>query len=232
MRGRSRRGVTAALAVGMMTMMTSCGAVATPTGDALYRDGEDRYVAYASTMHSVIMAIDETEWIVDQGSFGVSPIPCRIGGELSGYSFSWVRVLQQEEFDVDEIVSAATSAFEQADVDAKTATYGEGARQEINVIGTGDVGRGVVTVRPAEKSVRVSATPGCFSGDAAELSDMVFGGLVYQGASKRFPAVEGVDWQPRFYFPEDGSPLYFNDDGTPIDPHPDHTEFPVAPYGH
>ena len=34
---------------------------------------------------------------------------------------------------------------------------------------------------------------------------MVFGGgLVYKGASRRIPAFEGPDWQPRFYFPEEG----------------------------
>lgn len=212
--------------------LTSCAVATRPTGDALYRDGEARYVAYASTMHSVIMTIDDTEWVVDQGSFGASPIPCRIDGQPSGYAFSWARMLELDALDVDAVVAAATSAFEHAGMDAQTATYGEGDRQEINVIGTGgDVGRGVVTVRPARKSIRVSATPGCFPGDAAALSDMVFGGLVYNGASTRLPAFEGPDWQPRFYFPEDGSPVYFDEDGTPIDPQPDQTDIPVAPYG-
>lgn len=222
----------AALAVGMVMTMTSCGSATAPTGDTLFRDGEDRYLAYASVMHSVIMAIEETEWGVDQGSFGASPIPCRIDGKLSGYAFSWARTLERDDLDPDRVVAAATSAFEEAGMDAETSTFGEGDRQEINVIGTGgDVGRGVVTVRPARNSIRVSATPGCFPGDAAALSDMVFGGLVYEGASRRFPAFEGPGWQPQFYFPEEGSVVYFNDDGTPIDPQPSATDLPKAPYG-
>lgn len=232
MRGKVRNGLLAAMAVGMAMMMTSCGSTAAPTGDALYRDGEQRYIAYATTMHSVIMAIDETEWSVDQGSFGASPIPCRIDGELTGYAFSWARMLELGDREVGDIVAAATAAFEKAGMEAETATYGEDDSQEINVIGTGgDVGRGVVTIRPAQNHIRVSTTPGCFPGDAAALSDMVFGGTVYKGASQRFPAFEGADWQPRFYFPEEGSPVYFDEDGMPIDPPPAATDLPKAPYG-
>jgi hypothetical protein len=63
---------------------------------------------------------------VDQGSFGASPIPCRIDGEVSGYTFSWARVLEPtEEIDVDAVVSAAMAAFEEAGVEASTATFGE-----------------------------------------------------------------------------------------------------------
>jgi len=103
----------------------------------------------------------------------------------------------------------------------------------VNVIGTGgDVGRGVVTIRPGRNQISATATPGCIRGDAAALSDMVFGGeLAYDGASLRFPAFEGPDWQPRFYFPEEGSPVYYNEDGTPIEPQPTTTDFPIAPYG-
>ncbi|MCH1883387.1 hypothetical protein [Agrococcus sp. ARC_14] len=220
-----------ALAVGTVTTITGCGAIAAPIGDALYRDGEQRYVSSATTMHSVIMAIHEGDWIVDQGSYGASPIPCRIDGALSGYAFSWARVLEPEVLDVEGAVAAATAAFEDAGMTAQTATYGEGDRQEVNVIGEGgDVGRGVVTIRPAGHSIRASAATACFPGDASALSDMVFGGEVYEGASLRLPAVEGVDWQPRFYFPEDTSPVYFTEDGTPIDPPPSVTELPVAPY--
>lgn len=229
MRGGIRRGLMVALAAGMVVMVTGCGSSA-PTGDELYRDGEERYVQYATTMHAVIMAIHEGDWSVE--SYGASPIACRIGGELSGYAFSWVRLLQPEELDVDAVVGAATTAFEDAGLEAETSTFGEGASQEVNVIGTGGaVGRGVVTIRPARGAIEVSASPGCFPGDAGELSDMVFGGLVYEGASRRFPAFEGPGWQPRFYFPEQGSPIYRNEDGTPMLPQPDTTEFPVAPYG-
>lgn len=231
MHGKMRNGLLAAMAVGMVVMMTSCGSTAAPTGDALYRDGEQRYVAYATTMHSVIMAIDETEWTVE--SFGASPAPCRIDGELSGFAFSWARMLELGDRDIDAVVAAATAAFEAAGMAAETARYGEGDREEINVIGTGgDVGRGVVTVRPDQDHIRVTATTDCFAGDAGDLSDMIFGGgLVYEGASLRFPAYEGPDWQPRFYFPEDGSPVYFNEDGTPVDPQPQPTDLPIAPYG-
>lgn len=71
MRGRWQRGVMAAAAVGLVMTMTSCGSA--PEGDALYRDGEKNYVAYSTVMHSVIMAIHDGEWAVDQGSYGVDP---------------------------------------------------------------------------------------------------------------------------------------------------------------
>lgn len=234
MRGGWRRGLTTAVAVGLVMTMTSCGSAAVPTDDALYRDGEKHYVAYATAMHTVLMAIHDGEWIVDQGSFGASPIPCRIDGQLSGYTFSWSRLWeQQDEIDVDAVVDAAIAGFDKVGISAEKSTLGEGERQEINVIGTGgDIGRGVVTVWPERNTVWVSATPGCFPGDAGALSDMVFGGeLAYEGASLRFPAFEGPDWQPRFYFPEEGSPVYYNEDGTPIAPQPTQTEFPAAPYG-
>lgn len=234
MRGRWRRGLMAAAAVGLVMMMTSCGSAAAPTGDELYRDGEKNYIAYATAMHTVIMAVHEGDWIVDQGSFGASPIPCRIGGQVSGYTFSWSRLWEPtEKLDVDDVVAAASAAFDEVGASADTATFGDGDRQEINVIGTGgDIGRGVVTIWPGRNTVWASATPGCMPGDAADLSDMVFGGeLVYKGASLRFPAFEGPGWQPRFYFPEEGSPIYYNEDGTPIDPQPTQTDLPVAPYG-
>ncbi|WP_292775521.1 hypothetical protein [Microbacterium sp. UBA6741] len=234
MRGIWRRGVMAAAAVGLVMTMTSCGTTSAPEGDALYRDGEKNYVAYSTVMHSVIMAIHEGDWAVDQGSFGASPIPCRIDGDVSGYTFSWARVLEPaEEIDVEAVVAAATAAFEDAGVEASTTRFGEGDRQEVNIVGTGgDVGRGVVTIRPGRNQISATAMPGCIPGDAAALSDMVFGGeLAYDGASLRFPAFEGPNWQPRFYFPEEGSPVYYNEDGSPVEPQPTTTAFPVAPYG-
>lgn len=224
----------AGMAAGVALVMTGCAAQAAPEGDELYHDGEKNYIAYATAMHTVIMAVHEGEWAVDQGSFGASPIPCRIDGELTGYTFGWSRVLQpEEEIDVDALVAAAEAGFGEVGITAETTTLGEGDRQEINVIGTGgDIGRGVVTIWPGRNTIWASATPGCFPGDAGDLSDMVFGGeLVYDGASLRFPAFEGSDWQPRFYFPEEGSPVYVNEDGTPIEPQPTQSEFPEAPYG-
>ncbi|MEJ1922299.1 hypothetical protein [Microbacterium sp. KHB019] len=229
MRGAFRGGVIAALAAGMAVVMTGCGSAA-PTGDALYRDGEARYVEYATVMHSVIMAIHEGEWTVE--SYGASPIACRIdGGADRGYAFSWVRTLAMDGVDADAVAADASSAFESAGMEPSTTVLGEGENGEINVIATdATVGRGVVTVRPARGMVEVSATTGCFPGDAGDLSDMVFDGLIYTGAAQRFPAFEGPDWQPRFYFPQDGSPIYRNEDGTPVTPQPADTDLPVAPY--
>ncbi|WP_194421449.1 hypothetical protein [Microbacterium abyssi] len=229
MRGVLRRVLMAALAAGMVVTMTGCGA-AVPTGDALYRDGEKRYTDYSTVMHDVIMAIHEGEWTVE--SYGASPIACRADGDLAGYAFSWVRTLEPEQLDVDAVVADASSAFEEAGMAPETSVLGDGERREINVIATGGaVGRGVVIVRPGRGIIEVSAAPGCFPGDAGDLSDMVFDGLVYTGASQRFPAFEGPVWQPRFYFPEGGSPIYRDEDGAPVQPQPDVTEFPVAPYG-
>lgn len=231
---RSRRGrLAVALATGMVMMTAGCSLMTdAPTGDALYRDGEERYTAYATVMHSVIMAVSAEEWAVDQGSWGASPIPCEAEGQSEGYAFSWARVLEQDEIDVDQIVAAATAAFEAANMTVDTATYGDGERQEINVIATGgDVVRGVVSIRPSSGRIRATAEPGCFPGDAAALSDMVFGDVSYPGLALRVPPSEGPDWQPRFYFPEEGSPVYWNADGTLVDPQPADTELPVAPYG-
>ncbi|WP_404437449.1 hypothetical protein LG322_02220 [Microbacterium aerolatum] len=229
MRGALRRVLMAALAAGMVVTMTGCGATV-PTGDALYRDGEERYTDYSTAMHDVIMAIHDGDWTVE--SYGASPIACSADGGVSGYAFSWVRTLEPEQLDVDAVVADASSAFEEAGMVPETSVLGDGERREVNVIATGgSVGRGVVTVRPGRGTIEVSAAPGCFPGDAGDLSDMVFDGLVYTGASQRFPGFEGPTWQPRFYFPEEGSPVYRNEDGTPIQPQPDDTEFPVAPYG-
>ena len=226
----ARRWMTAA-AVGMVVAMTGCSAAETsPAGDELYRDGEKRFIEYSTVMHSVIMAIHEGDWVVD--TYGASPIECRTGAGGSGYAFSWVRTLEVDDIDVDRVVASATAAFEAANVDAGTATYGEGDAQEVNVIGEGGaIGRGVVTIRPARGTIEVTASPGCFAGDAGDLSDMVFGGLVYDTAWQRFPAVEGPDWEPRFYFPEEGSPVYREDDGSPVQPQPSPERLPIAPYG-
>lgn len=231
MRDTTRRRLMAALAVGLVITMTGCDAAETaPTGDALYRDGEKRFVDYSTVMHSVIMAIHEGDWTVD--TYGASPIPCRIDGEPTGYAFSWVRLLEPEQLDPDAAVAAATSAFEAADLKVSTATRGAGDGQEITVVGTGGaVGRGVVTIRPVRGVIEVSAETDCFPGDAGDLSDMVFDGLIYDTAWQRFPAFEGPGSQPRFYFPEDGSPVYRDDDGAPVLPQPASTDLPVAPYG-
>lgn len=231
MRRETRRGLMTAMAVGMVAMMTGCGSAdAALTGDALYRDGEKRYIAYATVMHDVIMAVHEGDWSVD--TWGAAPISCELDGGRRGYTYSWVRERHTEDIDVDAVVEAARSAFEASGIDVNVAEYGEGDSAEINVIGTGDpLGRGVVTIRPGRGVIRATATPGCFPGDAGDLSDMVFDGLVYDTAWQRFPAFEGPNWQPRFYFPEDGSPVYREADGAPVQPQPTTTQLPVAPYG-
>lgn len=230
MRRETRRGLLAAMAVGMVAMMTGCGSAdAELTGDALYRDGEKRYVAYSTVMHDVIMAVHDGEWNVD--TWGAAPISCDLDGGQRGYTFSWVRELKSDDIDVDAVVQSARSAFADAGVDVSVAEYGEGDGAEINVIGAGDpLGRGVVTIRPGRGVIRATATPGCFPGDAGDLSDMVFDGLVYDTAWQRFPAFEGPDWQPRFYFPEDGSPVYREADGTPVQPQPSPTDLPASPH--
>lgn len=231
MRETRRWGTMTALAVGTVVAMTGCSvADVAPTGDALYRDGEQRFIEYSTVMHSVIMAIHEGDWVVD--TYGAAPIECRTDDGGDGYGFSWVRMLENDDIDVDSVVASATAAFEAADMDASTVVYGEGDAQEVNIIGVGGtVGRGVVTVRPARGQIEATASPGCFRGSAADLSDMVFGGLMYDTAWQRFPAFQGPEWQPRFFFPEDGSPVYREPDGTPVQPQPTPTQFPAAPYG-
>ncbi|MEV7618938.1 hypothetical protein AB0N59_02260 [Microbacterium sp. NPDC089321] len=231
MRRETRRGLKTAMVVGMVAMMTGCSpADPALTGDSLYRDGEKRYIAYSTVMHDVIMAVHEGDWSVD--TWGAAPISCKLDDGQRGYTFSWVREHKADDIDVDAVVQAARSAFTASGVDVNVAEYGEGDSAEINVIGTGDrLGRGVVTIRPGRGVIRATANPGCFPGDAGDLSDMVFDGLVYDSAWQRFPAFEGPDWQPRFYFPEDGSPVYREADGSPVQPQPSPDDLPVAPYG-
>lgn len=230
MRAVNRRGTMAALTVGLVVTMTGCSAPV--TGDSLYREAEKHYVEYSTIMHSVIMAIHEGEWAVNHGSFGAAPVACQINSTDRGYAFVWDRLLEPESLDVDAVIAQATDAFADAGLDVQTTRFGEGDREEINVMASGPgLERGAITIRPARNQIAATATHGCFEGDAIEVVDLVFGGEVYRDASLRYPAVEGPDWQPRFYFPEEGSPVYTNSDGTPIDPRPDQSELPVAPYG-
>lgn len=232
----TQRRSMAVLTVGLAVIMVGCTPSAeNPSpgeGTSQYREAEARYLEYSTIMHSVIMAIEPGAWTVDQGRWGAAAITCQQEGGERGYAFDWARQLQPAELDVDAVIEAASSAFAEAGLDVQTTTFGEGERKKVEVIGSGDgVGHGVVSMRPAVNQITVTATHGCFSGDALEITKMVFGGEVYEGASLRYPAVEGPDWQPRFYFPEEGSPVYVNPDGTPVDPQPVVSEWPVAPYG-
>jgi hypothetical protein len=220
----------AAMTVGLVFMMTGCSPSAL-TGDALYQAAAGRYYGYAADMHLVLMAVHEGDWAVDQGAYGAAPSSCQIGADEFGYFFDYARTVTIEQVDAEALSAAAVAAFKELGLEIEVATFGEGEAQEQNIVATGgNVGRAVVTIRPATGWVRVIARPECEPGVAADLSEMVFGGDVDRGAALRVPATEGVDSIPQFYFPADG-PLFYDEDGTPILPQPVVTEVPEAPYG-
>lgn len=230
------RHVGAAGAVGLVLMMTGCGVQAqVPQGDDLYRDGEQRYLAMATTMHSVLMGVHEGEWTVPTGGYGAVPVGCTlgVGGDL-GYRFSYRREATLPDMDGEAVSEAATAAFRDAGLSGQAAAYGAGDAAEWNLVAEDDdLGRVVVTIVPGESRVEVSADTPCAPGNAGELSRMVTDdeargsdALTWRG----LPAFEGPDSVPIFYFPV-GSPVYFDEDGTPVEPQPVVTDPPKAPFG-
>jgi hypothetical protein len=225
----------AVLAAGLVMVMTGCAAQAAPEGDELFRDGERRYLALANTMHTVLMGVHEGDWSVPFGGYGVVPEPCDLVFAGEGYSLTYVRGVRLPGVDGPAMSDVAVAAFAEVGLTGKAVVYGEGGeRPEWNVIAEDDVvGRAMVTIRPAEDWVGVSAHSLCFPGNAWDLSWMVTddGNRANDDVVWRtLPATEGVDSVPQFYFPA-GGPVYFNEDETLVEPQPLVTEPPEAPYG-
>lgn len=229
------RYVWAVVAAGLVLVMTGCAAQAVPEGDELYRDGEKRYLAMATTMHEVLMGVHEGDWEVPFGGYGAVPIACDLGLSDDGYRFGYRRSVDLAAIDGEALSQLAVKAFEKVGLKPETAVYGEGGdRPEWNVIAEDDVvGRAVVTIRPGESWVGVSADTPCSPGNAGDLSRMVTddGNRGNDDQVWRtLPAIEGVDSVPQFYFPA-GGPVYFNEDESLVDPQPLVTDPPKAPYG-
>jgi len=224
----------AAAAVGLVLVMTmtGCGA-AVPEGDALYRDGEKRFLEMATRMHTVLMGIHEGLWTVDE--YGAIPGGCTIGfGGPDGYAFGYRRSVELPGMDPEAMSAAAVAAFREAGFDGKPVTYGSGDAAEWVVLADDEtLGNVVATIRPKEGHVIVSVDTPCVPGDAGDLSYMVTddGNRGSDPFTWRyFPATEGPESVPQFYFPADG-PIYYNEDGTLVDPQPVVTDPPKAPYG-
>lgn len=224
----------AAVAVGLVLVMTGCGA-AVPEGDALYRDGEKRFMELATRMHTVLMGIHEGVWTIPVGGDGAVPGSCTIGfGGADGYAFSYRRTVDLPGMDPEAVSAAAVAAFREAGFDGTPTTYGSGESAEWNVIADDEtLGNVVATIRPREGRVEVSADTPCVPGKAGDLSYMVTDDE-HRGDGpstwRYLPATEGPDSVPQFYFPADG-PIYFNEDETPVEPQPVVTDPPKAPYG-
>ena len=230
------RRVWAAAAVGLVLVMTGCGPHARiPEGDELYREGEQRYLAMATTMHGILMRVHEGEWTVPTGGYGAIPIGCTLGaGGDFGYRFSYRREVTLPGLDRRAVSAAATEAFREAGLSAEPSEFGEGEAAEWNLVAEDDEhGRIVLTIAAGASRVEVAADTPCAPGSAAELSSMVTADDT-RGADaltwRSLPAFEGPDSVPIFSFPA-GSPEYFSEDGTPVDPQPVVTDPPTAPYG-
>lgn len=220
----------AALAVGLVLTMTGCS-TPEPTGDDLYGTAADKYSAMAEGLHSVIMAVEPTDWAVDQGAHGAHPRSCQDDAGADGYFLNAVRTLALPDADVDALTASAVDAFASLGVEASVTTLGEGDAQERNIIGEGGFAqRTVVTIRTATGDIRVTTQTDCTPGSAHDLAALVFGEeRLPADPWRRLPATEGPDSVPQFYFPPDG-PVYYDEAGTPVEPQPLVTDPPTAPY--
>lgn len=212
-----RRRTAAVLAAGLALTTTACTAPA-PTGDELYSSAEARYRPFASSMHSVLMAVHEDEWAVGQKAHGAAPISCDDG---RGYRFAVIRSATTPELDADETAARAVDAMQHLGISAESGGHGSGAAAERVIVGSGEaIERMVVTIRPEHGDIRVTAQTGCEPGEAWELSDLIFGDSGQEDRWRWLPAFEGPHSEVRFSFPADG-PVHYDEDGTPILPPPE-----------
>lgn len=226
-----RRLWAALIAAGLVLTMSGCAADA-PEGDELYAQAAEQYFPMAEDLHSVIMAIHEGEWAVDQGGYGAQGVSCQRGANEFGYMFNYARTVTIEGLDAEQLSDTAAMAFTELGASPEVTVRGDGDSREYSIVATSDrVGRAVVTIRPAREEVRVTARTECAPGSAHDLTALVLGEeRIPAGAAHRLPATETPDSLPQFYFPADG-PLYYNEDDTPVVPQPVVTEVPQAPYG-
>jgi hypothetical protein len=229
MRSTSRMTMTA-FAVGLVLMMSSCAATPgdeQPAAD-LYTQAREQFTAMADELHTVIMAIEPTEWRVDQGQYGARPSGCQLGvSSETGYSFTAVRALELPDRDAAEIAAAASKGFAELGIDAETVERGSGDAREVTVVGESDAARTVVVIRPLDGRVLVSGETACTAGASSDILTTMFGEELYpDDVWRRLPATEGPLSVPQFFFPPDG-PIYYNEDGTPVQPQPVVTDAPV-----
>jgi hypothetical protein len=192
----------------------------TPDADT-YRQARERFMAMADELHTVIMAIEPTDWRVDQGQYGARPSGCQLGvSSDTGYSFTAVRALEMPGRDAVDIAAAASEGFAALGVDAETGSRGTGDAREVTVVGESDAARTVVVIRPADGRVLVSSETACAAGSSSDILTTMFGEELYpDDVWRRLPATEGPSSVPQFSFPP-GSPLHYDESGAPIEPPP------------
>ncbi|QLD11337.1 hypothetical protein [Microbacterium oleivorans] len=216
-----------ALAVGLALTMTGCGGQAVPGATEQagnepesYAQAEERFLTMADGLHTLIMAIEPTEWVVVDGAYGAHPTGCQLGvSDESGYRLSAVRGIELPGRDPDQIAAAASAAFTQLGVESETVDRGDGDAREVTVVGEGTIAeRTVVTIRPASGQVRVSTETPCVPGSAHDLATEVFAEeRLPADVWRRLPAFEGPESQPSFSFPA-GGPLHYDESGAPLRP--------------
>lgn len=228
------RRLVVAMAAGVVLLVSGCGSTAAPEpteapeGHALYAAGAEVHERFSTGLHSVLMAVNEGTWAVQQKESGVVPILC--SGE-GGFFFQAIRESTQLATDADELQQRATGALEALDLDVTTRVLGSGENEERAIVGVGGVfERVTVSIRPATGAALVTARSACADGDAGELAELVFAQSTDPAPWRLVPATEGPASAPQFYFPPDG-PLYYDEAGNPLDPQPVNTNPPEAPYG-
>lgn len=231
------RRLVVAMAAGLVLLMSGCGSLPTPTeapaateapeGDALYAAGAEVHDPFSTGLHSVLMAVNEGTWTVQQRDYGVVPILCSDSG---GFFFQAIRQSVPLNVDADELQQRASSALEALDLDVTTQVFGSGESEERAIVGVGGVfERATVSIRPATGSVLVTARSTCADGDPGALAELVFAQSTEPAPWRLVPATEGPASTPQFYFPPDG-PLYYDEAGNPLDPQPVNGAPPEAPY--
>ncbi|WP_064955735.1 hypothetical protein [Microbacterium arborescens] len=145
-------------------------------GGETYAQARDRFVAMATGVHTVVMAIEPTEWRVVDGSYGAHPTGCqRALNEGGGYRLVAVRGLELPGRDPREVAGVAVEAFASLGIDSHMADRGQGEAREVTVVAEGGMAeRAVVSIRPATGQVRVSAETECAPGSAHDLATEVF----------------------------------------------------------
>lgn len=220
-----------ALAVGLVLTMSGCGGQSDPgstggTGEGgageTYAQAEGRFTTMATGVHSVIMAIEPTEWSVVDGAYGAHPTGCQSGlSEEGGYRLVAVRGLELPGRDPLDVAAAASEAFASLGIESVTTDRGQADAREVTVVAEGGIAeRTVVTIRPATGQVRVSSQTECAPGSAHDLATEVFAEeRLPADVWRRLPAFDGPDSEPSFSFPA-GGPMYYDEAGNPLQPQP------------
>ncbi|MDD7930569.1 hypothetical protein [Microbacterium thalli] len=212
-----------------LLLVSGCGDPGRLGDGETYAQARERFSAFAAGVHSVIMAIEPTEWSVVDGAYGAHPTGCQLGlSEEGGYRLVAVRGLELPGRDPLDVAAAASEALASLGIESDTTERGQADAREVTVVAEGGVAeRTVVTIRPATGQVRVSSETECAPGSAHDLATEVFAEeRLPADIWRRLPATEGPSSVPQFFFPPDG-PVYYDETGVPVQPQPLVTDPPM-----